>query len=491
MIKPLLEVRLRKKNTNGYDSSYYDVTSLINTDTDAGLESKKDTFSFSVMNASYIDDDTGTSVSNTSAYRTSSQGTQPFPFDIDDNILIYSSTSGSFATDINDNLIMDGIITRFDRKITQDKDYFTVAGANRTEVMLNTLAPATFDLKTSDGIKPPHTMIIDIISKMNSYQTRYQIKASPATGAVVNGEWVRTGGGYIWPNKADGNAFPGTEKFVSNFKNGFQLLEELSQIKYTGDTTRGTYLFWVDKDSNLHWEPPSSTYEREIDILNTSRNDFTVGKDAYNIINALIIHAGNDPKNAGTTTFCFNWDSIAKNGMKWKFEPMTDVAKNVMKIEEAIGPLNNVGSFIQVDKKFPSGYPWTMSYYQVETTRPYRIGAQIKDSSGVSIGSDVNWTVSNDAEYQDAIRAYSKRIAYLRGLDILDITGKARLKASYKTMYPTGLTAGNIYKLTNIPDFNDIILRLKSIKNNYTKQGGWEQTYDFEEDTKTSYYTTT
>jgi len=125
-----------------------------------------------------------------------------------------------------------------------------------------------------------------------------------------------------------GEAFP-TKTFSSRYKPAYQMLEELSQIEYTGDDK--PYYFWVDANNNFYWKYPSGTTDATIDT--TSSDDVveeSFSKNEDDAVNFIIFNAGKDKNDNGILFYDYNEETDVA-ALKMAYKDWSEIANAEMR----------------------------------------------------------------------------------------------------------------------------------------------------------------
>lgn len=127
---------------------------------------------------------------------------------------------------------------------------------------------------------------------------------------------------------SDGSAFP-TVTIAKIYKTVFEWIEELAQPEHTGDDK--AYLFYVDKDNDLHFEYPETTTSTTLDVSQIDLLDeMSVEKGDFDIINMVIFNAGDDKNGNGVLWYYYDVTSESSE-LKMKYIPMTDISRDFQK----------------------------------------------------------------------------------------------------------------------------------------------------------------
>ena len=120
--------------------------------------------------------------------------------------------------------------------------------ADKTFLMLNQYVIGNFP---QVGSAPAYQLIQQAIQR--SWQLR---KASIADVFDITT--------YVATTKSNGSPFIDTT-YSAVYKPVYEVIEELSQVQYTGDTR--PFIFWMDANNMLHWVYPSQVWNGTINEL--------------------------------------------------------------------------------------------------------------------------------------------------------------------------------------------------------------------------------
>jgi len=466
-----------------------------------GIEKRKDSISFSIPNIRTVNSD-GT---NTFTY--------PANLDIDtkDLIKLYAYNTPMTGS-LSDHLIMSAFVKSLSYDSTNGTGLFTFTCFNRAEVLLNSFMFAPYN----DETQVPY-MIVDSVNKIKNFNINDQVHAykdytggaTPGTKGAYDADGNSISGftGYIRAYKAaayktdgsgelldafasgvpydtdeDGNYLYHFQNivYVESYKSYYSQLEELSNPDYTGDTTAGIYISYVDEDNNLHWEPKN--FSSITDIYEYDHTSISIAKDNDEVVNAVITNCGTDPTEAGVLALSYNTSSMGLNGARWKYSAKTDIADEIRRKEIESGSRTlddgtavtgtNDPNYIDTDN-YPSDYPWT-----IQTT-----GTDTYGSWSYTAGTT---TVSSDTEYKDYFRRVSKQLGERSGTDIITYSGDPLWGGTWELERGTlSYTQGQLLRLV-IPslNFTETInkrLRIYTLVHNFN-DSRWTTTLQIEED---------
>ena len=253
---------------------------------------------------------------------------------------------------------------------------------------------------------------------------------------------------------AGGGSFP-TITYAQNFKPVVEWISELSQPDFTGDDR--AYMFYVDKDNDLHWFYPTQTTSAsivegtdEIYSINLSRNN-------NKIVNMVIFNAGTDCN--GNGILWYTWDKTTKSStLKMKYVSMTDIAKMMFDDEIAAGNLAESSS---------GTIPYKGKLYYLTS------------SSGTT---SWNESYSSESDYKNKFRERAKALGEARGQKIVQRLGKLTWSGGVEVKGTTGCVAGDLLSCT-FPTLGLTNYKLRIVDVQHTfGTNGWITTFQLEED---------
>lgn len=224
-------------------------------------------------------------------------------FDVGDKIKIYFGEGTSAPT----VMFINGFIESIKTEYSVDGNFITIDGANETRRMMSTMIPADYDNTNSC-----YTIATDLLTRLVGVgRDSGDVTAHPNANEFVT-------------VKSDGSAFP-TKEYYDVAKTIYEHFVVLSSDEYTED---GSYIFYIDTDGYMHWKPKPNTIENIItegttlviaDETNKYPLSITATKKAEDIINFLAIDCGNDDTGEKIWAHAVNYESVVKNGWKYKY----------------------------------------------------------------------------------------------------------------------------------------------------------------------------
>lgn len=351
---------------------------------------------------------------------------------IDDKIVIYGSLEGTSSY----VKLIDGIINSFKSSQSVDSALITISGLNLLEKLFNSL------VATNKG-NVKHTA---------SYWVRHIIQQVNEFNKEGNPDRIIT---------IDESEFVETSELINytkGYEKAFNLIEELSQPKYTGGTN---YIYGLNKENEFYYKPRSDTkvgtLTYGVDML-----DHTTNKGMFDIVNYIIMNAGKNLFGGNILQMDYNNDSISRFG--WKVKLINEAIAGEL-ITQETRQRKNLNVY-EEESVFPTSYDYTTSWGEV---------------------------VSSDSEYN---RAFVDMVLDLAMGSIgikLNKIGSASFKIKCKMLPDLNYELYNVYRLI-IPingtsergNWNvGMDLRIDKITLNYSNQG-WTTDLVLEQDLEDS-----
>lgn len=405
--------RLVHTNSAGTDTV---IVSAVNLDTDAGIKARTDSFSFRLPSFP--------------EFQTLLQ--------IDDRIRIYLGRDNDDLTSIN-FLAQDGVITDLSKTVTVDGANWSIGGQDRLERLLNISMPAN-----EVGTVP--TIIKNLINRANDFNLGNANK-------VITAELTSAGG------KIEDQAitYP-TVVYRKPYTPVFEMIEELSQPKWTGDTL--PYISYIDSNNEFNWA-------RKTDVITGSINvgDFytiKLGKDVQDIVNAVIINGGYDFNGHSVTDVVYNLSS-ARKGFRWRYIHAPEIAQQL-----------KTKADITIDNTYPYGNSAQYTGGIADTNAQFRTDVK----KGITSGTRNSISLSGFRGIQQI------------GFDITNKKGQARDKVTMTVRGTHNYVKGANYTINVSGFFRDSngapldskSMRLSEINHSLTAKDGWITELVFLED---------
>lgn len=475
MIRPKYKVHLYKKkegiSDNSWSNDFIDITDSVLVDTNAGIETRKDTFSFSVYNRLERD---------TKRY-TNSVGLRNLAlnsYGIRDNIKIYFWNGNEPANLVN-SMIMDGLVTDISMSANEVENIIKIDGANRSELFMNNMVPTV--------IGSPGSPIPDIIKgialKVNELDNDKKLVAAKTNEPLYafdnKNRRILLGSGNIQATHSDNTPFEPIT-YAQNWKNAYEQVEELSGPEYVDPVgsypEEGAYMTDIininyttpEGDiltyNSLRWRSKTTTVTGSLDETSSGSDsfaDYSIQYGTFDVINAVIIAGGNNLVGGGVLRSAYNASSMGILGARWKFIPMVKTFDAVYNKEKPF--------ITDTDgDRFPDSYPYT-------TQTLFN-----------------NVTANSNKEFNQALVDEVGSQIEKKGKQVVNLLGDARYKAKFELRY--GINDYVLGELTylNVPSVGwrgtgtdpGRVLRLVNYSHSFN-QMGWTTTLFYEEDEKT------
>jgi hypothetical protein len=509
MDSPVFKVELFKRNETddlgGFNTDPVDISSFISADNRLGIETTKDTFSFKVIN---------NLITSTGSFDLQSDKKSRIVTDIrvGDLVKIYSYDAfvGSSA-DVDNDLIMVGVINSFSHTNSETDNIVTYKGVNRSEQLLQGYALGTFDISDNENNSPK--IINFIIRRLRSYGPKTYDRLiysalddeyifDPERGIdSTNYPTGITGNfGNVASTKRDNTSFKEIS-YKRIWQPTYRIIEELSTTEFTGDEEAGAYIAYIKNTpvlpelqqklrattiNELVWKPVSlsigSTLKRGYDYL-----DVNSIKDTFDIKNILIIKAGADLEGNGITTFAINSTSVGKNGPRFGYLPLPNTVTKIISEEKKFtGEDSDIGSSYNTtgypEEVFTNDDSWDfVTIYDRDDAYPYN-----------TVEPSTNSTSDDKKGFNDVIISEAKAQAVIIGQKLVDTLGSPRIKSKLTLSYPSigSFQIGDMVKVvdesigwwdtTSDPSKK---LRIHDIQHSFGDD--WIQTLHLEEDEET------
>lgn len=257
--------------------------------------------------------------------------------------------------------------------------------------------------------------------------------------------------------KSDAGAFASINSYSQSFKSIYEWITELSEPGYTGDDR--AYLFYVDKDNDLHWFYPAQTSSGTIAEGTDDIYDMNLTRNSDAVINMIIFNAGQDLN--GNGVLWYHYDATTKsNELKMKYQPMVELSTGQgammdMEIDEGNLVENTSGTV-----------PYKGKLYNAATSGTTSWGA----------------TFSTFNEYNDEVRAYLKEKGVERAKATISRFGKLIWSGSVRLKGTQSYVAGDLITFTSRTlGIQSQLLRVQDVTQSFQKTG-WTTTLELKED---------
>lgn len=351
---------------------------------------------------------------------------------------------------------IEGTITQPSLTSNDSNRLITVDGIGIIEALFASLAFAK-----PASAQPWITTIQEMIAQINQY--------APA-GKKIYGEsateWEDLGN----PNtKHNGDSFPDVQ-YSSAYKRGIEILEELTQDKYTGD---GQYIYYVKRYSNGNY----GLYVRYKNPIVQSGNVVTQGvepietkakRSTDEVINAVIYNCGFDPYERGMEYLNYNPASQSSIGSKWKYITTTAHLGQALLNIEFEADTSKWETTDDGTRK--ENFPKDASY-------PYTFQFEGRNTNGSLTG--VSATAADDDAFADAVRLEAKWRGKEETDRIITLYSNPRYSVTFLIYQSNNYILGEAYEII-LPSFglhNVHPLRLIESTHRF-----WTTELEFEED---------
>ena len=476
MIQPRVKVfwrkKLRTRNISDTDfSQWYDLTDFGNFNVQVNMEIKRDTHRIIIQNISQrkangtFQYDPIQLLADIDAAEDLSEERAVHPFHNEDEFRVYAwngagdvvvsspDPKNDPVTTGNAVLLLQGSTFDIDYTSQNGNNTYNISVANRTQELLHSKEFGKYELNT---LTVPE-MIVNLVDRANLKNT-----SAKKVFAALD-----TDGGYVQSTSSSAATPFIQPQYFTAWKSLYEHIRTLSDPKKHGDENGGMYHFWVDEENNLHWKVRDTALQSQV-VQEEEVASVTVNQNSDDVINSLIIHAGNDPNGNGISVLVFDRKSIAKVGAKWKYKPILRIADEIQIEERTNGPsrAQNSGKTIPDDSNYPDGFPWYLK-------------DEVVNFSGEGQGTNY---VANKEEYKDAIRNRARLTAKNQGNEILEVLGNPKWESKAELEYGSyDYVIGKYYQVI-VPSRNfDRPLRLKQIAHTFN-QSGWNTNLTLKED---------
>jgi len=292
-----------KDSTGSYDSTFTELSNIINISVNLAAGESADSFSLSI-------DDTTDSIMES--------------ISIDDRLKIYGSMDGT-----NFTLLIDGIVNDKQSSGGTSGNIITFTGLNRLEKLFNSIVSTTGEevrRTASFWVKN----IIDQVNEFNSNGGTNRNITYDNTSIIATSDVI---------------------VFTRSQEKAFKLIEELSQPKYADGTN---YVYSIDENNKFYFKPRSNSVESANLVWGTNVLSHRTQKGMFDIVNYIIMNAGRSLFGASILQFDYNAESINKFG--WKSKLYTEGIGSTLGTAEVRNMRNK--NVYQEDSVFPSSYPY-------------------------------------------------------------------------------------------------------------------------------------
>lgn len=305
-------------------------------------------------------------------------------FQIGDRVSIYRKVDSS--TIASSDILVNGTITEIPIDEDSSRNHVVIKGNNYTETLMQALA-----FVSAEGLTIPQ-FFQQALNSVNANNPNFQVtwaSSNPST-------------------KQDGSAFP-TVNETWNYKSILMLLEKYSSKKYTED---GNYYFYVNTDNELVWKPRNQTPVGSYSASTGYHKMIKVRRDKKGVVTFVIAKGQRTPSGLPISTFVQNSPAMAKHGFKpYLMISQANYVDNLTQLDRNTYP----SSFDEGDTN-PNTYNFTTAWNSLVTAT----------SPTMTPGNPV--TVSNDKEYNIAIRNQVKYLLKQDAQTIIDLNKNGKLQ---------------------------------------------------------------
>ena len=252
----------------------------------------------------------------------------------DGTIEVYVDNSAITRT--SSQLLLTGQITQISNVFSEAGAQQKITAADRTVLLLGGLWSFTYENQN------PSEIIISVVEQVSGGEVTTSNVATSTVG---------------------GPAFADITQFSFVFKPVYDWVKELSQPEYTGED-RG-YMFYVDKDNDLHWFYPSQTSDGTLIEGTDNIYDIKLKRNNNKIVNMVVFNAGQDLNGNGVLWY-YQDTTSRSNVLHAKFQPMTDLGRDLIKAEITSGNLvESTSGTVPFQGKLyavANSYPFTTSW---------------------------------------------------------------------------------------------------------------------------------
>lgn len=375
-------------------------------------------------------------------------------FAVDDKMEIYMyRTETPEPTDI----IIDGSITEIGYDTSEEGRMISIKGSNRTQELLGSLVL----IKFTNNSKTVREIITEIVSEVNN-NNQAQSTSHPRHIFYDDTTIVTT--------KSDGNPFT-TKSFIATYKTAYEAIANFSGNEFTDD---GEYIFWIDSANYLHWTYKTFQVQEGYNFTEgLNVEEMSIDWGTWGVYNSVIVDVGRDCYNHGNHALQLNPQSIIEAGAKWKLLNREGITPNILNNEFA-------ADITKWDYETAGGAPTRKYNFPLGASYPYT--CLFKEINTSWVEQTNSWVVSNDAEFNNAIRKEARFLGKKEGKDYLISHGSLKYKAqitlngtlAFEKALIASVTSANA-GITNLP------LRIMAVNHNFSKSG-WITRLDLEED---------
>jgi hypothetical protein len=256
----------------------------------------------------------------------------------------------------------------------------------------------------------------------------------------------------------EGSAFP-TVEMSKVMKPIYEWLTDLSQPSVTGEDK--AYLFYVDKDNDLHWFYPSATVSASVlEGSTTEIYSVSMRKSQDELVNMIIYNAGQDLK--GNGILWYYYDATSKsNKLRMKYQPMIDIGRDLFQAELTTG---------KIVESTGQGFHYQGKDYDNAAAYPF------------AAAWEGNPSVTSDDNYNDQFRTQAKEVADDKSSAITKAFSGLRWKGKMEIKGTNSYVAGDLLYI-NLPTLGILAepLRVWDVQQSFGTDG-WITGLELRED---------
>jgi hypothetical protein len=183
--------------------------------------------------------------------------------------------------------------------------------------------------------------------------------------------------------------------------------------------------------------------------------------------------------NGNGIMYYFYDDRANVQGLKMRYQPMTQLANNFVILDRQSGynPTRDTTKTPDILKQYPTGYPLSNWAFKTESNKWRALP---------EIGLTARATIANDSEYNESLREACKWKGLVEAQRITAKRSGLRYRGQI-ALKGTVYNPGDLIRITNkLVGINSQLLRVLEVSHRIDVKG-WETTIEVEEDEKTIY----
>lgn len=367
-----------------------------------------------------------------------------------DRIKVYMGTGTAFPQ--NTDLKIDAIISETSYENMTTGPRWKITGEDRIRTLLSHLEPARFDTTTSSNV------IQTLLPLANNAVQTEELKVY----------WYDNTHSTDYAGRAFNDTTTKTFNYYKDFTEVLEMIKDVSKPEYTGE---GFFYYFVEYDpvndkNFLYW------YKRgDAGTTTVAEGEWLSCKfdhQTYDVVNSLILNAGNDANNNGMKTLAIDAASRITHGAKWKYMPMNNLSKEFLDAQRS-----SSGWTASNSSRYPDAadYPFTS---EVPTTLEYDNGTVYNPGSFP--------VLTDDDDFNDFLRQECKAQAKIEGNNLIKYFISPQYKFGMKfdgTNYGSSFVKGELVTITfnnnvlrsNYEATNNIAVRVEGIQHSFSNAG--------------------